>query len=221
MSARGDRLDVASSATRIIQVRSVWLTRRGIAKIADRLGDPVVQLSSPPRLVAEQRLDVNTRHAYKLYSSLDASLCFSITSTACRRTSWRHAARFFPMTRAHARQEKRRGKPRLSKSSKYTPEKFVSTGRPSSSHNVACKRVTGERGRQDLITFCRPAGWKLAQLHDADVVPCYHVNGRLNVLGRDKRVCGLAIYVATTMASSVPSIRPVKAGRILSLDVAE
>lgn len=54
------------------------------------------------------------------------------------------------------------------------------------------------------------------QLHDVDVVPCYHVNGRLNVLGRDKRVCSLTIYVAAT--SSVPSIRPAKAGRILSLD---
>jgi len=49
--------------------------------------------------------------------------------------------------------------------------------------------------RQDLITFCRMAGWKLAQLHDVDVVPCYHVNGRLNVLGRDKRVCSPTIYV--------------------------
>jgi len=39
------------------------------------------------------------------------------------------------------------------------------------------------------------AGWKLAQLHDVDVVPCYHVNGCLNVLGRDKRVCSPTIYV--------------------------
>lgn len=39
------------------------------------------------------------------------------------------------------------------------------------------------------------AGWKLAQLHDVDVVPCYHVNGRPNVLGRDKRVCSPTIYV--------------------------
>lgn len=101
--------------------------------------------------------------------------------------------------------------------SRSTRQNFVSTGRPRRSHNVACKRATRERGRQDLITFCRVAGWKLAQLHDVDVVPCYHVNGRLNVLGRDKRVCSLTIYIATT--SSVPSIQP-KAGRILSLNVA-
>lgn len=74
------------------------------------------------------------------------------------------------------------------------------------------------RGRQDLITFCRAAGWKLAQLHDVDVVPCYHVNGRLNVLGRDKRVCSPG-YVART--SSVPSIQASLESRsgILSLDV--
>lgn len=74
------------------------------------------------------------------------------------------------------------------------------------------------RGRQDLITFCRAAGWKLAQLHDVDVVPCYHVNGRLNVLGRDKRVCSPG-YVART--SSVPSIQAGLESRsgILSLNV--
>lgn len=119
---------------------------------------------------------------------------------------WRqHVAGFFPVTCAWRRL-------RL-QVSKYTPKLCFdeSTEGPITLRVGEPRR---ERGRQDLITFCRAAGWKLAQLHDVDVVPCYHVNGRLNVLGRDKRVCSSVIYVATT--SSVPSIRPAKAGRILS-----
>lgn len=73
------------------------------------------------------------------------------------------------------------------------------------------------RGRQDLITFCRAAGWKLAQLHDVDIVPCYHVNGRLNVLGRDKRVCSPTIYSSNDKFGAIDPAGT-KAGRILSLD---
>lgn len=97
-------------------------------------------------------------------------------------------------------------------------QKFVSTGRNRRNRNVACKRAARERGRQDLITFCRAVRWKLVQLHDVDVVPCYHVNGRLNVRGRDKRVCGPAIYVCRDKFGVIDPAGE-KAGRILSLDV--
>lgn len=198
-----------------------------------RMRSPRFAVEHPPLLWSGRGRRTYIRDMYKLYYSLDASPCFSITSAACQGVLAATCCEILPddvrpldkrdrekrdkRTKIRKKERDRRRSDRVSPSrpSTYT-ENFVSTGRPRS-HNVACKRAMGERDRQDLITFCRPAGWKLAQLHDADVVPCYHVNGRLNVLGRDKRVCGPAIYVATT--SSVLSIRPVKAGRILSLDV--